>query len=165
MAAAAAAAPAPALEPAREQPCCRASVACAAAAGSALKPGAQAGAAETAPGGSARIRLLPPCSFGSHAPTPTSAPRPATRPPPHHAEWGGRKVEEAEVRMPGGAGEIEYVRVKAAPGGGAQGAQGDSGWAASHPRWAEFEWAGGWAGGGWEGGACWAGIGSPREPP
>ena len=36
------------------------------------------------------------------------------------------------MAMPGGAGEIEYVRVKAAGNGGAT--TGESGWEATHPR-------------------------------
>lgn len=28
------------------------------------------------------------------------------------SEWGGAKVQEAEAELPGGAGEIEYVRVR-----------------------------------------------------
>ncbi|KAI7842126.1 hypothetical protein COHA_004318 [Chlorella ohadii] len=44
------------------------------------------------------------------------------------SEWGGKKVEEAEMAMPGGAGEIEYVRVRAS---GAK--EGEGGWEAAHP--------------------------------
>lgn len=53
------------------------------------------------------------------------------------AEWGGAKVEEVEAAMPGGAGEIEYVRVR---GGGA--AQAGSGWEAAHPRQVSPGWGG-----------------------
>lgn len=49
------------------------------------------------------------------------------------------------MRMPGGAGEIEYVRVKAA-GSGAEGAE--TGWDAKHPRLVAGE-------GGREGGVGW----------
>ena len=67
----------------------------------------------------------------------TSTPRPQPAQPNAHrriryacAEWGGAKVEEAEMQMPGGAGEIESVRVKKAAGEGG----GESGWEATHQR-------------------------------
>ena len=50
-------------------------------------------------------------------------------------EWGGAKVTEAEAQLPGGAAEIEYVRVKGASAGAAEGHKGDdSGWEAAHRR-------------------------------
>lgn len=49
------------------------------------------------------------------------------------AEWGGHKVEEAEAAMPGGAEEIEYIRVRPA---GKEGQSGGSGWEAAHSKYA-----------------------------
>ena len=74
--------------------------------------------------------------------------RPAPNPHPHthlhthppYPEWGGSKVEEAEARLHERPEEIEYVRVKTAPGGG-----GASGWDPMHPgRWAGVGWRVGW---------------------
>ncbi len=51
-------------------------------------------------------------------------------PSPFPAEWGGKRVEEAEVRLPGDNQEIEYVRVHPATGA-------PSGWEVMHEgaRW------------------------------
>ena len=66
-----------------------------------------------------------------------SASWPPTAAIPSHLmpEWGGAKVTEAEAQLPGGAAEIEYVRVKGASAGAAEGHKGDdSGWEAAHRR-------------------------------